>query len=258
MKLLIDNSAQKIERHTARYDFIGGQLITPLTAYRNAGGVFAIDNGAHSEFDRDAFLRILKREKPNRARCLYVALPDVVGSARRTLEAFYFWCDELNGWPLALVCQDGIEDLPIPWRRLAAVFIGGSTEWKLSKAAKDVIKAAKLMGVHTHVGRINTVERWHAFESLRVDTCDGSGVSRFDWMLDNIQKHRTHGSATPLFGSDPEPVGGSGDELDSVGGSVPDCGTGGPVEVGATAAHDGLDGPLETSLRCQTANAGNG
>lgn len=214
MILLVDNSAQKIERLAAKYDVVGGQLLTPLTNYRNAGRSFAIDNGAFSAFNRSAFEALLEREKANRDRCLFVAMPDVVGSARRTLEAFRYWSELLTVWPIALVCQDGIDDLPIPWPQLAAVFIGGSTAWKMSQAAKDVIKTAQLLGVHTHVGRINTPGRWNAFESLSVDTCDGSGVSRFDWMLDAIQQSRRDGSHTPLFAADNEPIGGVCDGVD--------------------------------------------
>jgi hypothetical protein len=221
VKLLIDNSPAKVERHSVVYDFIGGQLLTPLTRYSNAGGTFGIDNGAYSGFDIERFLRLLERESANRERCLFVSMPDVVGSARRTLEAFFHWAKKVTNWPLALVCQDGIEDLPIPWELLSAVFIGGTTDWKMSKAAADVIKAAQIMGVHKHVGRINTPDRWGYFESLGVDTCDGSGVSRFDWMLDQIRDYRRHGSHTPLLGSsDDEPLGDVCVGTDDVGGNL--------------------------------------
>lgn len=251
MKLLIDNSPAKIARHSAVYDFIGGQLLTPLTRYSNAGGVFGIDNGAFSRFDRKGFMGLLEREKPNRQRCKFVAMPDVVGSARRTLEAFEFWADHITNWPLALVCQDGIEDLPIPWARLDAVFIGGSTDWKMSKAAADVIKAAQLMEVHTHVGRINTTKRWGPFESLGVDTCDGSGVSRFDWMLNEIRDFRQHGSATPLFGaSDDEPVGCRCPPISSTPGHTSPVGSSGSAQQGRSPpAHGGSERPVEASLR---------
>jgi len=87
-------------------------------------------------------------------------------------------CDYM-AWPLAFVAQDGIEDLAIPWRDLQAIFLGGTTEWKLSQSAVDVIRTAKILGKHTHVGRVNTRGRWKHFEQLGVDTCDGTGFSRF-------------------------------------------------------------------------------
>jgi hypothetical protein len=152
------------------------------TRRRNRGGVFGVDNGAYATFDGDGLLSLLEREQPNRDRCLFVAVPDVVGSARRTLECFEHWADRLAGWPLALVAQDGQEDLTIPWTRIEAVFIGGSTVWKMSDAAEQVMRAAQVMGKHVHVGRVNTPSRMTRFQDLGVDTCDGTGISRFSWM----------------------------------------------------------------------------
>lgn len=212
MKLLLDCAPTKYHRLASAFDFIGGQLLTPLTRYSNVGCIFAVDNGAFRRFNRDGFQSLLVRNKRHRDQCLFVAAPDVVGNARRTLEAFRHWSSELDRWPIALVAQDGIDDLDIPWPQLAAIFIGGSTEFKLSQSAADVIRAAQLTGKHTHVGRINTVERWHAFESLGVDTCDGSGVSRFDWMLRAIDDSRKNGGHMPLFaGGDRSESGGVGD-----------------------------------------------
>ena len=86
--------------------------------------------------------------------------PDVVGSARRTLEVFEHWKPRLAGWHLALVCQNGQEHLPIPWDDISAVFIGGSTNWKLSDEAAQIVKAAKALGKWVHAGRVNHPERW--------------------------------------------------------------------------------------------------
>lgn len=162
-----------------------GQLITPLTRRKNEGRTFAIDNGAFARFERDNFVSLLERELPNRERCLFVAVPDVVGSARRTLEVFAHWHSTLERWPLALVCQDGQEDLPIPWELIAAVFIGGSTAWKMSAEAKAICKAAKAIGKHVHVGRVNTPDRLQEFSEI-ADSVDGTGISRYSWMRKRI------------------------------------------------------------------------
>lgn len=129
---------------------------------------------------------VLKREEQNRDRCLFVVAPDVIGSARRTLEMFHEWYPRLCMWPIALACQDGLEDLPIRWDLLSAVFIGGSTQWKDSTAAAHVVRAALIAGKHVHIGRVNTIKRFRKFEEMGAHTCDGSGVSRFDWMLEAI------------------------------------------------------------------------
>jgi hypothetical protein len=198
MRFLIDAKATK----AAPDSYIAGQLLTPLTRYALGEHAFAIDNGAFSGFDAGGFVRLLERCRPALSRCLFVACPDVVGSARRTLECFAHWQYEMVGWPLALVAQDGIENLDIPWQCMSAVFIGGTTDWKMSTAAADVIKAAQIIGKHVHVGRINTVKRFRHFERLGANTCDGSGIARFSWMLEKI-RNGYDDDATYLPGCDP-------------------------------------------------------
>lgn len=48
-----------------------GQLITPLSRFRNRGGRFAIDNGAWAGLDTASYVSLLEREVPNRERCLF-------------------------------------------------------------------------------------------------------------------------------------------------------------------------------------------
>ncbi len=113
-------------------------------------------------------------------------MPDVVGDARRTMEVFWHFYDNLRGWPKALVAQDGIEDIEIPWRSIEAVFIGGTTEWKMSPRAVAVIRAAQWLGKWVHVGRVNTPGRFEYFEQLGADSLDGSGLARYSWMREKI------------------------------------------------------------------------
>lgn len=161
-----------------------GQLLTPLTRYRlrDPERPWAIDNGGFKRLDIPAFDALLKREAHHRDKCLFVAAPDIVGSAQRTLELFERWLPRLTGWPVALVCQDGQEGLPIPWDDIAAVFIGGSTIWKCSAHVEQIIRTAKLLGKHVHAGRVNDPQRWLHFERLEVDSCDGTGMSRYTHM----------------------------------------------------------------------------
>lgn len=187
MKLLIDKTADVVAAKAAEHpDWVLGQLLTPLTRYTVWDGPFAVDNGAFSSFDAKRFAALLDRNSEHISRCLWVAMPDVPFAGRRTLECFHRWADRLEMWPLALVLQEGIEDLDIPWDRLAAVFIGGADAFKTSKAAADCIKAANILGKRTHCGRVNTPARWRAMEEMGVETCDGTGLSRYDHMLDTV------------------------------------------------------------------------
>jgi hypothetical protein len=164
------------------------QLLTPLTRFQRQRpeGMFAIDNGAFSGLKIPAFLSLLEREYEARKQCRFVAVPDVVASAIRTLEIFEAWRYRLQSWPLALVAQDGQESLPIPWAGIEAVFIGGSTSWKMSQSAAHVIKAAQALGKWVHVGRVNTPARFEYFEKLGADSIDGTGLSRYSWMREAI------------------------------------------------------------------------
>lgn len=166
------------------------QLLTPLTMFKrqNHRAKFAIDNGAFAGFKPGPFKGLLLREKDAQSLCRFVAVPDVVGSARRTLEVFDHWKYKLSGWPLALVAQDGIEDLEIPWSQIAAIFIGGSTKFKLSKAAADVVNAAQAIGKWIHAGRVNAPARFEYFEEMGADSIDGTGLSRFSWMRERIYR----------------------------------------------------------------------
>lgn len=171
------------------------QLLTPLTRFKRQrpDARFAIDNGAYAGFKADAFLALLEREKDAQTQCIFLAVPDVVGSARRTLEVFDHWASRLRGWPLALVAQDGQEHLPIPWDSIKAVFIGGSTEFKLSKEVEQIVRAAQALGKWVHAGRVNTPGRFERFEQLGVDSIDGTGLSRFSWMRERIYRRDHQG-----------------------------------------------------------------
>lgn len=175
-----------------------GQLLTPLTRYRlrDPNRPWAIDNGAFAGFHEAWFSNLLARNAAHRDRCLFVVLPDVVGSARRTLEVFEQWRrrEALRGWRRALACQDGQEHLPIPWDDIAAVFIGGSTKWKCSEHVVHIIRAAQALNKWVHVGRVNHGARWAHFEALGVNSIDGTGLSRYSRMRHGIADRNVQGN----------------------------------------------------------------
>lgn len=169
------------------------ELLTPLT-YRKPQrpeARFAIDNGSFATFEPETFKRLLERERPRRDLCRFVAVPDVVGDARRTLEVFAVWSKKLSDWPLALVVQNGQEHLPVPWAKIDAIFIGGDTAWKLGPAAAACLKAAKALGKWVHAGRVNTPGRFEYFDKLGADSIDGTGLSRYSHMREAIHKNAT-------------------------------------------------------------------
>ena len=156
-----------------------GQFVSASSGHANAGRPFALDNGCFAGFDQPDFERLLRKHKPFRDNCLFVVVPDVPMSARRTLEIFDKWYPMLHGWPRALACQNGQEDLPIPWDLIDAVFIGGDDAWKVSSHARAIVRAAKILGKWTHMGRVNAPIRAQVAEEWGVDSVDGTGISLY-------------------------------------------------------------------------------
>lgn len=62
----------------------------------------------------------------------------------------------------------------ISWDRFDWLFIGGTTEWKLSQAVENLIDEAKRQGKKVHVGRVNSRQRFRRFVTLGADTADGT------------------------------------------------------------------------------------
>lgn len=169
-----------------------GQLVQPRSWWRPDGTVaWAADNDAFNSFDAGRFRRMLERLEGVPG-CLWVAAPDVVGDAEATLVAFDEWEPEIRaaGFPVALVLQDGMAPCMVPWCRVDAVFVGGSTEWKLSADAHRIVADAHARGLRAHMGRVNSRRRIRVAGSWGCDSIDGTASARFTrlvlpWMLDH-------------------------------------------------------------------------
>jgi hypothetical protein len=117
----------------------------------------------------------------DRSLLLFVVVPDVVADAAATMARWQEWRGELaaRDLPAAFVLQDGQDPAMIPWAEMDALFIGGSTTYKLGEEAAAIIREAKRREVWVHVGRLNTWPRLNYFEQLEVDSFDGTQFSRF-------------------------------------------------------------------------------
>lgn len=149
-----------------------------------AGQPWAADNGRFSKPDTysDAkYLAWLRKRLPYVGSCLFATAPDVVGDAQATLElsAPMFAPIRALGYPVALVAQDGLEALAVPWDDFDCLFVGGTTAWKLSEHAYRLAAEAKRRGKWTHMGRVNSWQRFRAAAAAGYDSADGT-VLRFD------------------------------------------------------------------------------
>lgn len=195
MIALLDNG-QDLDDCAAEMQCKVGQLLTPLTRYRlrDPSKPWAIDNGGFAGLDLPALMALLGREAHHKDRCLFVTVPDIVASARRTLELFEHFKDKFDGWKKALACQDGQEHMPIPWKEIDAVFIGGSTNWKCSESAAQIIRTAKALDKWVHVGRVNGPDRWQHFQDIGADSADGTGIARYSHMRQAIAERHNQGA----------------------------------------------------------------
>jgi len=183
MKIMLDCSPAKIHAYINKYNHDLWQLRTPLTRYALSGQPYGLDNGCFTTFYESRWLKLLGDARNNEPK--FVCLPDVVGDARRTLELFHKFTTVTAGLPRALVLQDGIGGLPIPWGEIDAVFVGGSDAFKISPEAIAVCKTARILKKWVHVGRVNTFAR--AVNWLHLgDSLDGSGISKYDHMLEDV------------------------------------------------------------------------
>lgn len=156
-----------------------GQILTPISGTRLPERVWCADNGVFTgQFNEDAFFRWLDRMEAARHLCLFVTVPDSVANAIETQYKFrhYAWKIKAKGWPVAFVAQDGQESLPFP-PEYDALFIGGSTEWKMSKAADWCVRKAQEGGRWVHAGRVNSIRRIRHFQLIGVDSADGTTIA---------------------------------------------------------------------------------
>lgn len=160
-----------------------GFIITPATGYRLPDGVlWAADNACFAQpdtFDMDRYLTWLETRADQRSDCLFATAPDRVADAEATLVLYADSGPAIRsvGYRAALVAQDGLESLPVPWDGLDCLFIGGSTRWKLSEPAWQLGIEAKRRGKWAHLGRVNGIGRFRAAAAAGFDSADGTKLA---------------------------------------------------------------------------------
>jgi hypothetical protein len=163
------------------------------------GQPWAADNGCFSQpgkYTDERYLAFLAKLLPYVDRCLFATAPDVMGDAVATLDRSRPMLSRIRdvGYPVALVAQDGLTPDMVPWADIDALFIGGTTTWKLSEASHDLCVEAKRRGKWLHMGRVNSRRRYELARSFGCDSVDGTSL-RFDphtpvvqWMSDASER----------------------------------------------------------------------
>ena len=183
MLLLVSGATKTVERLKPHPHL--GHLLSPRSRndpnrFLSTGLPWAADNGAFSGFDPTAFVRMLNaiQGKPN---CLFVVCPDIVANAAETLSLFGRWREAIasRALPVAYVAQDGQEQLPVPWEECDALFIGGSTEFKLGRHAESLAREARARGLLCHMGWVNSQRRMRLAHAWGCSSVDGTSFSWF-------------------------------------------------------------------------------
>lgn len=177
--ILVSGATTTVRQHICHPNL--GALITPRTG-ANIDIIervpFAIDNDCFNGFNEAKFTKRLVELSAFRP--LFVSAPDVVADADKTSDLFSEWFIRINrlGFKVAYVLQDGFSDRHRESADMAdALFIGGSTEFKLSYFVRDVVEEYRHKWVH--MGRVNSMKRIAYAHSIGCKSVDGTCYSRF-------------------------------------------------------------------------------
>ena len=149
-----------------------------------AGQIWAADSGRFASphrYSDERYLAWLAWRAHLAADCLFATAPDVVGNATATLalSAPMFARIRDLGYRVAFVAQDGWPGIDVPWDDFDALFLGGTTAWKLGHEAADAAAEARARGKWVHMGRVNSLRRLRMADAIGCDSADGT-VLRFD------------------------------------------------------------------------------
>lgn len=136
------------------------------------------DNGCFSnKWESSSWWSWLQRQPPAR----FAVCPDVVDLSggdthEASLELWELWAPRIVeiGHTPAFVLHQGATLESIP--DAAVLFIGGSTEWKLSSAVWEIV-AARRDSTWIHMGRVNTWRRLETAKMMGCHSADGTGIT---------------------------------------------------------------------------------
>jgi len=159
-----------------------GQIVTPASGNRVIPDVpWCADNAAYTGGypGDEKYLAWLSARAAHAGRCAFATAPDVVADAAATLARSVPMLARIRalGYPVALVAQDGLENLTVPWGGFDVLFLGGTTDWKLGPAAADLTARARAHGLGVHMGRVNSQRRLRYAAAIGCQSVDGTHLA---------------------------------------------------------------------------------
>lgn len=169
-----------------------GRLITPrhVSSLAAMDYPWAADNDCFNGFRQDRYEAMLDALPVASIPPLFVTAPDVVADAAATNALWGTWQPRIasRGLPAAYVLQDGCQSADDVPAGASAVFVGGTTDYKLGAVVAGIVSELKRRGLHVHMGRVNTTRRIRYAAEIGCDSIDGTKWSRFtDTYLPQLQ-----------------------------------------------------------------------
>lgn len=163
---------------------------------------YMIDNGAWGcfnrgvEWDGDAFMHYLDEHG---AGADMIVLPDIVGGGEESLGRSLSWVGRVRpfGSRMLLAVQDGMEPAhiePLLAPLGLGLFVGGSTEWKLSTLMAWG-GVAERVGCWLHVARVNSARRIRLCALAGADSFDGTSVTKWPSTIHRLDEARRGATA---------------------------------------------------------------
>lgn len=172
------SGAPNSKLHSIAY---AGFLFTPMMGNKThlRHSLWGADTGcfaAPHRYSDEKYLAWLVSMSQHRFTCLFATVPDVVGDAVATLAVATPMLEPVRavGYRPAFVAQDGSENTKLPWKLFDCLFVGGTTDWKMSERAAAVVAEAKAHGKWIHMGRVNSLKRLKYSSALGCDSADGT------------------------------------------------------------------------------------
>jgi hypothetical protein len=168
-------------------------LVSARGVLRTEGFQYALDNGAWTAFqcgepfDADAFVSAYAKLGDGAD---FVVAPDIVAGGRDSLEMSRAWLPKLTTARRVLIgVQDGMlpTDLDDLVSDRVGVFLGGSTEWKLSNAMLWG-QWCRAKGIYYHVARVNSMKRIRLCQESGAHSFDGTSVSRYSKSIGKLTR----------------------------------------------------------------------
>jgi hypothetical protein len=182
-----------------------GLFVAALGVHRDEGFRFMVENSAYSFWTHGMAWHegpVPKRGKGFAALlashgrsplCDGIIAPDIVCGGMESLRLSLSWLPRLleYGPRVYIPVQPEIppqEIAPLLGERVG-VFVGGDSRWKEQTAAAWT-RLAHEAGALCHVGRVNSRRRLMICKAAGVDSFDGSGPSRFEVVLHEMERFR--------------------------------------------------------------------